>query len=264
MIGRVVDKQFFTNGLRYKPELSFVLPAYNEGDNIREVIERMDNAMKGSGITYEVIVVNDGSKDETGKKAIEIAQCNGHVKVISYHKNMGKGYALKTGFFNAAGDTVAFIDSDLDIDPMQIKQYIHALNYGDIAVASKKHPQSHVEKTLLRGFLSSGFNIMVRLLTGLRLGDTQSGLKAGKWKSLEKVFSVLSVKRFAFDAELLAVANLYGLRIIEMPVNIRLTNGFFNPKEILRMLIDLLGITYRLRVSKLYLNSNFDDKSKCF
>jgi len=243
------------NGVNNKLELSFILPAYNEENNIEMIIEKTDHVMKQVGIEYEVIVVNDGSKDETEKKVIEYSKFNGHVKVISYRKNMGKGYAIRTGFFSATGDIVAFIDSDLDIDPIQINRYIRVLKYGDIATASKKHPQSHVEMPLLRRFLSLGFNILVRLLTGLKLGDTQAGLKAGRLKSLEKVFSVLSVKRFAFDVELFAVANLYGLKIIEMPVNIRLTNVFFNPREIFRMFIDLLGITYRLRIRKQYLDS---------
>ena len=79
-------------------------------------------------------------------------------------------------------------------------------------------------------------------------------MKAVRRKSLEKVFSVLSVKRFAFDVELLAVADLYGLSIVELPVNIRL-DSIFSPKEIFRMFIDLLGVTYRLKVKKYYYNS---------
>jgi len=242
-----------------KPQISFVLPAYNEGRHIKDALDKMDASVRSMGINYEIIVVDDGSKDETVKEAFGYSKHNDHVKVISYYQNIGKGHALKIGFFEAVGEIVAFIDSDLDIDPFQIKKYINVLDRGDLVIASKKHPQSNVEAPLLRKFLSSGFNTLVRLLTGLDLKDTQTGLKACKRKSLEKVFSVLAVKRFAFDVELLAVANLYGLKIVEMPVNIQLKKSSFSIKEISNMFIDLLGITYRLRVTKQYLNVKLDN-----
>lgn len=232
-----------------------VIPAYNEEDHIVMTIEKTDRIMEDLGVEYEIIVVNDGSKDETRFKILECAHINGHLKIVSYPKNMGKGYAVKTGFSSAIGDSVIFMDGDLEINPNQIKRYVKALESGDIVVGSKRHPESCVEAPVVRRFLSFSFNFLVRLLTGLKLSDTQSGLKAVKRKSLEKIFSALSVKRFAFDVELLAVANLYGLSIVELPVNIRLENSSFDPKEIFGMFIDLLGITYRLRVKKYYHNS---------
>ena len=237
-----------------RPELSMVLPAYNEEDNIVKAISKVDEVISSLGFTYEIIVVNDGSNDGTVKRALEYAQNNNHVRVIGYPKNMGKGYAIKTGFMKAKGDAVIFLDSDLDIKPINIKQYIQALSYGDIVVASKRHPNSHVELPLLRRFLSRGFNLLVRLLTKLDVSDTQSGLKAMRKDSLEKVFSSLLVKRYAFDVELLAVANLCGLKIIEMPVNLKITNGLFDLKEIFKMFIDLLAITYRIRIKRYYQN----------
>jgi len=237
-----------------KPELSIILPAYNEEDNIVKAISKVDTVASSLGFTYEIIVVNDGSNDGTEKRALEYAQNNNHVRVIGYPKNMGKGYAMKTGFMEAKGYAVIFLDSDLDIKPVRVKQYIQALDYGDIVIASKRHPNSHIEVPLLRRFLSLGFNLLVRLLTRLDVSDTQSGLKAMRKDSLEKVFSSLLVKRYAFDVELLAVANLHGLKIIEMPVNLKITNGLFNPKEIFKMFIDLLAITYRIRIKKYYQN----------
>jgi len=238
-----------------KPELSFILPAYNEEDNIVKAISKVDEVASSLGFTYEIIVVNDGSNDETEKRALEYAQNNNHVRVIGYPRNMGKGYAIKTGFMKAKGHAVIFLDSDLDIKPVRVKQYIQALNYGDLIIASKRHPNSRVEVPPLRRFLSLGFNLLVRLLTRLDVSDTQSGLKAMRKDSLEKVFSSLLVKRYAFDVELLAVANLHGLKIIEMPVDLKITNILFDPKEIFRMFIDLLAITYRIRIKRSYQHS---------
>ncbi|MEM3833352.1 MAG: glycosyltransferase family 2 protein [Thermoprotei archaeon] len=238
--------------MKGNPKLSVILPAYNEGDTIQEAIGKIDRILKNVKLDYELIVVDDGSLDDTRMKAVNYANNNAHVRVIGYGRNMGKGYAMKTGFEHAKGDSVIFLDSDLDIDPRQIVRYVEALRFGDVVVASKWHPQSRVEMPLMRKFLSFGFNALVKLLTGIKLRDTQTGLKAVRRKSLERVFSRLAVKRFAFDVELLALANLYGLKVVELPVEIRLTRKLFSLREVWRMFIDLLGIAYRLRVLKWY------------
>ena len=233
-------------------DVSLVMPAYNEETSIEKSIAQVDRVLQETALSYELIVVDDGSLDATLRTAINCTRNNGNLKVISNDVNMGKGYAIRKGFSLARGDVVAFLDSDLDIAPNQIKSYIMALKYGDLVIASKRHPQSVVEMPFLRRFLSYGFHVLVKLLTGLRVGDTQTGLKAAHRKALEPVMEVLTVRRFAFDVELLTVANLYGLKILELPVKIRLTNRLFNPFEVWKMFIDLLGIAYRLRVKKWY------------
>jgi hypothetical protein len=103
----------------------------------------------------------------------------------------------------------------------------------------------------MRRFLSLGFNILERLLTGVRATDTQAGLKAARSEALYRVLPLLSVKRYAFDAELLAVASLLGFKITELPVEVNL-KATFSFGQVFRMLIDLLGIAYRLRISRWY------------
>lgn len=233
------------------PKLSLVVPAYNEGRTIDEVIHRVDSVIKQTGLKYELIMVDDGSVDDTRKKAINCANNNSHVKVVGYRTNTGKGHALKTGFAHATGDAVIFMDGDLDIDPEQVIRYVEALEHGDVIIASKWHPRSRVEIPLMRRFLSHGFNVLVKLLTGVRVRDTQTGLKAVRRDALDEAFSRLAVKRYAFDVELLAMANLCGLKVVELPVNIRM-RGLFDLREVWRMFLDLLGIAYRLRISKYY------------
>jgi len=235
-------------------ELSLIMPAYNEEDNIGAVIERVDNVVSQMGLKYELIVVDDGSLDKTRVKVADYARNNGHVKVVGYENNIGKGYALKTGFSNAVGDFVIFMDSDSDIDPKHVERYVKALKDADIVVASKRHPQSKVDIPLIRRIFSYGFNVLVKLLVGLRLSDTQTGLKAVRRSALVGVFPKLTVKRYAFDVELLALANLFGLKIVELPINVRLRN-LLSVQEVWRMFLDLLGITYRLRVLKWYQRS---------
>jgi glycosyltransferase involved in cell wall biosynthesis len=93
-------------------ELSFVIPAYNEEDSIEDALGALDYAVKDRKLPYEVVVVDDGSADKTLLKAITYASRNGHVRVISYTQNEGKGYAVKAGFMQATGDVVVFADSD--------------------------------------------------------------------------------------------------------------------------------------------------------
>jgi len=234
-----------------KLDLSFVIPAYNEEGLIEDALGTLDEAVKSKKLQYEIVVVDDGSKDKTLSKAMTYASKNGHVKVVSYTKNLGKGYAVKKGFMQAVGEVVIFVDSDLDINLKGISRYVEALRHGDIVIASKWHPQSVVEMPLVRRLLSRGFNLLVRLLTGARLRDTQVGLKAMKKSALKEVFPRLSVERYAFDVELLIVANLYGLKVVEMPVNLQVQT-LFSLREMCRMFIDLLGIAYRLRVTHWY------------
>ena len=233
-------------------DISLIMPAYNEEHSIKKVLVRVVRALEETELSHELIIVDDGSRDSTRKSALNFSQNNDNLKVIGYDVNRGKGHALMQGFSQACGNTVVFLDSDLDIDPSQINWYVRALKQGDLVVASKRHPQSIVEVPFLRRFLSYGFHMLVKLLTGLRVRDTQTGLKAVRRKMLEPVFRVLTVRRFAFDVELLTVANLNNLKIVELPVKIRLTNSLFNPFEVWKMFIDLLGIAYRLRVIKWY------------
>ena len=232
-------------------KLSLVLPAYNEGNSIEVSLDALDRAVKDTKLRYEILVVDDGSTDSTRLNAARYAGRNGHVRVISYDRNVGKGYAIKTGFMQANGDAVVFVDSDLEIDLDAISRYVEALQRGDMVIASKWHPQSIVEMPLLRRILSHGFNVLVRLMTGAKLRDTQAGLKAMKKSAFQDVFPRLSVKRYAFDVELLTVANLYGLKVVEMPVTLQM-RALFSFSEAWRMFLDLLGITYRLRVVRWY------------
>lgn len=234
-----------------KPELSLIMPAYNEEDDIQLVVERVDDVVRQMGLRYELIVVDDGSIDDTRIKVNSYAGNNGHVKVVGYKNNVGKGFALKTGFLHAVGDVVVFMDSDADIDPKQVVRYVDALKDADVVVASKWHHQSKVDTPLIRRILSHGFNVLVKFLVGLRLRDTQTGLKAIRRDAFLSVFQRLTVKRYACDVEMLVLADLLGLRVVELPINIRMRQ-LFNLQEVWRMFLDLLGITYRLRVTRWY------------
>jgi glycosyltransferase involved in cell wall biosynthesis len=232
-------------------ELSFVIPAYNEASFIEDTLSTIDAIIEDRHIPYEILVVDDGSSDGTLVNARRYAKRNGHVRVVSYSQNAGKGFAVKTGFMHANGNVVVFADSDMEIDLGTISRYLEELRHGDIVIASKRHADSRIDVPLSRRILSECFNSLVRLLTGVPLKDTQSGLKAMKKRAFIDIIPRLAVKRYAFDVELLAVADLYGLKIVEMPVNIKLA-AKFKPREMWHMFLDVLGIAYRLRVIHWY------------
>ncbi len=234
--------------------LSFVIPAYNEEEHIEAVLITLEDLVKPRKLLYEIVVVDDGSKDNTLSRARKYASRNGHVKVVSYHRNQGKGYAVREGFMQTTGEAVIFADSDMDIDMRTISSYVDALKHGDIVIASKWHPDSVVEMPLVRKITSHGFNVLVRLLIGIPFKDTQVGLKAMKRSAFEDIFPKLSVKRYAFDVELLAVAHLYGLKVVEMPTHLDVRSSF-RLKDVFKMFMDLLGIAYRLRLVHWYQRS---------
>lgn len=173
------------------------------------------------------------------------------MKTLTNHRNIGKGYALIRGSWSAEGHSIIFLDGDRDISSTQIKYFVKALQKGDLVIASKWHPQSSVSIPLIRKVLSRTFNLLVRILTGVKLSDTQTGLKAIRKEALEKISKKICVKRYAFDVELLMLARLYDLKIIELPIKIRMS-GIFRLKEIWHMFIDLLAISYRLRILRYY------------
>jgi glycosyltransferase involved in cell wall biosynthesis len=232
-------------------ELSFVIPAYNEEFYIEDTLDTLDLAIKEKSFHYEIVVVDDGSRDKTFAKALQYSKRNDHVKVIRYARNAGKGFAIKTGVLESTGDVIIFIDGDMEINLNTLSSYVKALDEADIAIATKWHPNSMVSVSFSRKMLSRTFNVLARILIGFNLKDTQVGLKVMKRSAVDKIFPRLAVKRYAFDVELLALAHLYDLKIAEMPVKLKL-NSPFDPKDAWRMFVDLLGIAYRLRIIHWY------------
>jgi glycosyltransferase involved in cell wall biosynthesis len=225
------------------------MPAFNEADCITESIASTKKQFEKICKDFEIIVVDDGSTDGTDRAARILD--DDHVKVVSYRSNKGKGYALKEGFNFATGEFSFLVDSDLEIHASDLGAYVSALETADVVIGSKRHPLSIVETPVVRKFLSLGFNMLERLLIKVRVSDTQAGVKGARSSTLYRILPLMSVKKYAFDAELLAVASLLGFRLRELPVHIQLRAGF-SVRQVFRMLIDLLGISYRLRVTRWY------------
>jgi len=235
-----------------KPTISIIMPVYKLSKQVINSIEAVKRTLEAYNHEYEIIVVDDGSPDDTYTHAQSTAS-NPSIKAYRLPRNMGKGFALLHGYRRSQGDIVVFFDGDLDIHPKQIPLLVNLLrnSQADIAITSKWHPQSKTTATPLRKFLSKSFHALARLLLGVKVTDTQTGAKAFKRRVLEDVARHLIVKRYAFDAELLAAATTKGYRVIEAPAlwRIKLTSTF-KVKELLKMMLDLAAAAYRLRVNK--------------
>lgn len=243
--------------------VSVVVPAYQQEKNIYSNLKEISSVLEKTHYPYELICVVDGQKaDKTLEEALSFAKGKKPIKVLGYDENKGKGYAVRLGMSEARGEVVGFIDSGGDIKPSAIPTLIEYFQkyQADIVVGSKRHPHSKVSYSWQRKVISLVYFLLVRLLFNLQIRDTQAGIKFFRQQVLKKILPKLLVNRFAFDIEMLSVAQSLGFeKIYEAPIEVKLefkggsniTNQKFL-KTIFQMIIDTLSTLYRLRISKYY------------
>ena len=242
--------------------LSVIIPVYKQEKTIKKDLLRIKKALDEAGWNYEMVIVIDGKVDKSYQKAKETA--SSRLKVFAYKENQGKGHAIRFGMQKARGDYIAFIDAGMEIDPLGLSMLLQHLVWydADIIVGSKRHPVSHVDYPLQRKILSWGYFTIVRILFGLKITDTQAGIKVFKKEVLEDILPVLLVKKYAFDIEMLAVAYAFGYqRIFDAPIKLDHRLGNITSAATLRtiflMLQDTMAIFYRLKILRYY------DKKRC-
>jgi glycosyltransferase involved in cell wall biosynthesis len=233
------------------PNISVIIPTFNQQSKLSYSITRIKQQVELYFNNYELIVVDDGSTDNTLTILKSLAVIDPHIQVISYRPNRGKGYAVKQGVLHSRGEAVMFMDADLDISPDFIKDYVERLSTSDLIIGSKRHPKSNVTIPKSRAFLSRAFNIFIRAATGVPQKDTQVGFKVGNGEIMRTVFRGISVNRYAFDVELFTISSILHLRVQEMPVIMKIDRRF-NIREIVNMLVDVLRICYKQRVLHAY------------
>ncbi|MCK5594986.1 glycosyltransferase [bacterium] len=242
-----------------KGKVSVIMPAYNEGKSILRNIEETVKTFDQFGCDYEIIVVDDGSSDNTYEEAVKARNKRANVAVKRNMVNRGKGRAIKHGFKFAQGDYVVFLDADLDLHPRQIKGLFDIMKKesSDIVIGSKRHSASILHYPKRRKIISYVYNLLVRALFASQIRDTQTGLKVFKRKVLDSLFHVVLVKRFAFDVELLMVAHHIGYRISDAPIEINFGReqriGRIKAVDILNTYWDTLAIFYRMYLRRYYI-----------
>ena len=237
-------------------EISVIIPAYNEEGKIGKTIREVRKLFNNLGIEHEIIVVDDGSTDNTFKEATSERFDN--VKVVGYKQNKGKGYAIRYGLRFASKQLVTFLDADMELDPKQISVLIEYMKKSgaDVVVGSKRHPLSKIEYyPFVRKFLSKVYNSFLRLVLHINVRDTQAGFKLIKREVLERIVPLMKIKRFAFDVELLAYARVFGYKIVEAPIVLKFSRkkwGRITLKTILNIFFDTMVIACRLRILQYY------------
>lgn len=200
-------------------ELSIVIPAHNEENRLSPTLKAYCEYFGALyGDKYEIIVVANACTDRTAALARNVATRFREIKVIEEPRRVGKGGALLIGFDAARGSLIGFVDADGATPPHAFHDLVRRLDGADIVIATRWHPDSIVEprQPWKRRVASRVFNILVRLLFGLQVSDTQCGAKVFKRQAYQTVRSHLGVTRWAFDVDLLYQFRRHGFRILEI------------------------------------------------
>lgn len=236
--------------------LSVIMPAYGLESVIEHNIEVVCDLLRGH-IPFEVLPVDDGSRDGTADALRRAAaEDPSHVRPVFVKINAGKGNALKQGFASSRGSHVLLLDGDLDLSPASITTFfdIMAEKRADIVIGSKRHRDSVIDYPWHRRLASSVYYALVRLLVGLPVSDTQTGMKLFTREALGWAFERMLVKAFAFDLEVLSIAHAKGYTVAEAPIEMHFGQkvGCLSWTNVKQVMNDTLAIFYRLRILRYY------------
>ncbi|MFI5059223.1 MAG: dolichyl-phosphate beta-glucosyltransferase [Candidatus Acidiferrales bacterium] len=202
------------------PDISIIVPSYNEERRLPETLERIAAYVRASGREVEILVVDDGSTDGTAAVAESFRSKFGALRVLSNGVNRGKGYSVRHGMLEARGRIVLFTDADLSAPIEEADKLFAAMETYDVAIGSRALDRGliSVHQSKFREFAGIIFNTIVRLCLRLPFVDTQCGFKAFRREPCRIIFEQQRIERFGFDPELLYLARRHGLRAVEIPV----------------------------------------------
>jgi len=202
--------------------LSIVMPAYNEEKLIYNSIKETLRIVEGFVPSLELIVANDGSKDNTKAEIERAAKEDARVRLVSSEKNRGKGNAIISGVSQAEGKYIAFVDADLELNPSQLEGYLQKMldDNKDVVIGCKFHKDSKLDYPFKRKVISMGYYLMLLVLFHLNVKDTQTGLKVFKAEAVKPVAHLIRTSGFAYDIELLVAIHRRGFSIGQMPVEV--------------------------------------------
>jgi dolichyl-phosphate beta-glucosyltransferase len=232
---------------RSKIFLSVVIPAYNEEGRIAKTLSNVYSFLSKTYPQFEIVVVDDGSTDRTPSIVNDFARSNGKVHIIKNYLNIGKGYSVKRGMLASKGEIIIFSDADESVPISETERFVGSIRKGsDIAIASRALKSSQIIKrqAVWRQTMGKIFNFFVRFLTLPGIKDTQCGFKCFRREAALDIFSEQKLKGFAFDVEVLYLAQAKGYRISQLPVQwINSPKSKVDPlKDSLDMLKDLFVI----------------------
>lgn len=204
------------------PQISIVVPAYNESARIEKTLERILQCIEDRGWDAEVLVVDDGSKDATPDIVHRWMQSHPRLHLIQNAGNRGKGYSVRNGLLQAAGEIVMFTDADLSAPMEEAELLFQAIQDGaDVAIGSRwlDRKRQTIHQPLYRRFFGRCFNTVTRVVMGLPFKDTQCGFKAFHRSAAQVIFRLQRIERWGFDPEILFIARKIGYDVREVPVS---------------------------------------------
>ena len=202
-------------------KISVIIPAYNEGKRIRDTLIKTQSCLDILGKDYELIIVDDGSKDNTISVVAEFIEKNSRIKLFKNGTNRGKGYSVKKGMLNGTGDILLFSDADMSTPMETISNMIEYVNKGfDVVIGSRRVEGSRIEihQNFIRENMGRIFNLLVRLIVVDGIKDTQCGFKLFTRAAARKIFELQRLENFVFDVEILYLAKKLGFKMVEVPV----------------------------------------------
>lgn len=200
------------------PDLSVVIPAYNEALRLGSSLAAIVAYLRRRGGDFEILVVDDGSRDATAQVATELAADG--VRLLVLPENRGKGAALRAGVLATTGELVLLCDADLSTPIEDLERLAARLADADVAFGSRVIEGARIERhqPFYREAMGKAFNLLIRLLGFRGLHDTQCGFKLLRGPAARELFGAMRIDRFAYDVELLALARRRGLRVVEVGV----------------------------------------------
>lgn len=235
-----------------KVTISVVLPAYNEADKLETAVEKISQALKENGYSFEIILAEDGSTDGTAERAEEMVKKFSYVRHIHREKRQGRGTALKNAFKQCRGEVFVYMDLDLSTDLKYLKPLIETITIGgyDFSTGSRMLPESKVERSRSRSISSKTYNFLVRHMLGSKLRDHQCGFKAFKREPVLALLDEVEATHWFWDTELMVRANRRGYKIKEIPVEWKTgTNTKVNLlKDSWNMFKQIMKLWWKLKV----------------
>jgi len=204
-----------------EPTYSIVIPAYNESARLGATLEKVLAYVRAQGWDAEVIVVNDGSRDNTADIVRAFSAKNPMLRLVENPGNRGKGYSVRNGMLNSRGQIVLFSDADLSSPIEEAPKLFQALDEGaDIAIGSRwlRSETQTQRQPLHRQLFGRIFNLVLRLTLGLQFADTQCGFKAFRQPAVQAIFPLQKIERWGFDPEILFLARKFKFKVREIPV----------------------------------------------
>lgn len=224
---------------------SLIIPMYNEENRLPKFLSGLDKFLQEREM--EILLVNDGSSDNTLECMNKYAEGKKNVKIITYEKNSGKGSAIQKGVHNATGDPILFIDADGSISPDQIPKMLEKLKDFDMVVGDRSSTDSKIDQPLLRTMIGKIFNIYARILFQSNIKDNLCGFKGFKKGVAKDLFQDLEAKRWLFDVEIFYKAKKREYNLYRLPLTWEhKEESKIKPLDPIKMLFELLVLRYKL------------------